>query len=66
MNSKIAMAWLLLVIIGLLVGLVILATALGVVRHTRRNRGRNDVRPPGKRDAEESAGRARLDEDGEE
>jgi hypothetical protein len=43
-EQRAAIAWLLLLILGLLLGLVILAAALGVLRHVRRQRGNNRSR----------------------
>jgi hypothetical protein len=38
MSEKVALAWTLLITLGLLLGLVVVAAAFGVVRHLRRQR----------------------------
>lgn len=60
--DRAAILWILLVIVGLLIGLVILVTALGVARHLRRPRPptsrmrRRASRDPDDEDADPSGG----------
>lgn len=41
-TERIAIAWVLVVVLGLLLGLLVLVVAFGVVRHLRRQRPRGD------------------------
>ncbi len=46
MTTRIATAWVLVVIVGLLIGLLLLVVVVGVSRHLRRQR--ENLRPPSK------------------
>ena len=70
--DRVAILWALVLIIGLLLGLVILVTALGVSRHLRRGRPtstskrRTSRQRRDEEDADEPSGwRRSADEDGE-
>ncbi len=40
--ERVAVVWVLVIVLGLLLGLMILVVAFGVVRHLRRGRGKPD------------------------
>ncbi|MBL9135877.1 MAG: hypothetical protein JNK85_08420 [Verrucomicrobiales bacterium] len=56
MQERAILAWILLLVLGLLLGLVIFVTALGVARHLRRQRNKPaDAKPGHPRDPDDDA-----------
>lgn len=49
MPQRLAIAWLLLILVGLLLGLLLAVLAIGVSRHLRRQRPPSKTLPPGSR-----------------
>lgn len=67
--ERLAVAWVLVIVLGLLLGLVIVVLAFGVVRHLRRQRPKSE-RPKGRssastEDGDEPAEWRGLDRDGD-
>ncbi|MCC7376329.1 MAG: hypothetical protein IT581_16845 [Verrucomicrobiales bacterium] len=56
MHERAILAWIILLVLGLLLGLVILVTALGVSRHLRKQRNKSlQTQPKPQHPAEEEA-----------